>query len=109
MREYRLAEPTVRQLMRQTLWAEQMVQHKNNERIKADDYIHVHIIPNENNELLKINYRVTGKNMEDSWRENLKEQKKYQIITPTHLLENIDKDKYKDLIEYIKTRYWNNT
>jgi hypothetical protein len=96
------------QLMRQTLWVEQMINNKNEEIIKADDYIHIHVIPNENKELLKINYHVTGKNMEDSWRENLKDPKKYQIITPMDLLKNIDKDKYKNLIEYIKTRYWNN-
>jgi hypothetical protein len=38
--------------MRQTLWAEQMIAHKDSETIKADHYIHVHVIPQENNELL---------------------------------------------------------
>ncbi|MDR2691843.1 MAG: hypothetical protein LBB73_06035 [Dysgonamonadaceae bacterium] len=36
------------QLMRQTLWAEQMIANKETETIKADDFIHVHIIPQEN-------------------------------------------------------------
>lgn len=40
------------QLMRQTLWAEQMVAHKNSETIVADDFIHIHVIPSENSELL---------------------------------------------------------
>jgi hypothetical protein len=97
------------QLMRQTLWAEQMINNRNKERIKAINFIHVHIIPNENKELLNINYQVTGKNMEESWIDSLKDKGKYRIITPTDLLKGIDKNKYHDLIKYIESRYWNNT
>ncbi len=46
------------QLMRQTLWAEQMVKHKNNEILKADDYIHAHVVSRGNKELLAINYSI---------------------------------------------------
>ena len=38
--------------MRQTLWSEQMIVHKNTETIKVDDYIHIHVIPSENKEYL---------------------------------------------------------
>lgn len=65
------------QLMRQTLWAEQMVSNKNEERIKADNYLHIHIIPDENDELLLKRYKVSGKGMEESWREMLSDQSKY--------------------------------
>ncbi|MCQ2606652.1 MAG: hypothetical protein MJ204_08995 [Bacteroidales bacterium] len=36
------------QLMRQTLWCEEMIKNKNIERIKADDFIHIHVIPKNN-------------------------------------------------------------
>jgi hypothetical protein len=94
------------QLMRQTLWTEQMLNHKDSERIKADNYIHVHIIPKENIDLLDKKYKITNKNMEESWRECLKFQNKYRIISPIEILKCIDKDKYSDLLEYLKERYW---
>ena len=46
------------QLMRQTLWAEQVVKHKESERIKADDFWHLHIVPPANDSLLACNYKV---------------------------------------------------
>ena len=39
------------QLMRQTLWAEQMIKNKDLETIKADNYLHIHVIPSENKDL----------------------------------------------------------
>ncbi len=94
------------QLMRQTLWAEQMVEHKRTETIKADDYIHIHVIPSENNELLNKHYLCSGKKMEQTWRSLISAQNKYVIIKPQTLLEPIDRTKYKDLLEYLKIRYW---
>jgi hypothetical protein len=35
-----------------------MIEYKNDERIKADYFIHVHIIPKENNDLLNKKYKV---------------------------------------------------
>lgn len=96
------------QLMRQTLWAEQMIKNKDYEKIKADNYVHVHVVPNDNKELLEIKYKVTGKNMKESWIENLKNKEKYKIITPMELINGIDKVKYSNLIEYITERYYNN-
>ena len=94
------------QLMRQTLWAEQMLEHKNSERIKADDYIHVHIIPNENNKLLNKKYKVSNKSMKEIWLDTLEDKEKYIVISPKDFIKNIDKNKYGDLLEYIKNRYW---
>lgn len=42
------------QLMRQTLWAEQMIQHKEEEDIKADHYLHIHVIPQADTDLLRV-------------------------------------------------------
>lgn len=94
------------QLMRQTLWAEQMVIHKNDETIKADNYLHVHVIPEGNTDLKYNTYKCSGKGMEETWRDHLVNQDKYCIIAPEKLLEGIDKNKYSDLITYLQTRYW---
>jgi hypothetical protein len=96
------------QLMRQTLWAEQMVKNKGTETIKADNYLHLHIIPSENKELLTKTYKCNGLDldMESTWRNHLKDDAKYIIISPEDFLQNIDKEKYKGLIDYLKVRYW---
>jgi hypothetical protein len=95
------------QLMRQTLWAEQMIANKEIKKIKADDFIHVDVIPQENDALLTYDYPASKKGMEETWRECLQVQEKYKIISPKDLLANIDKEKYKELIDYLLMRYWN--
>ena len=94
------------QLMRQTLWAEQMIANRNSEKISAEDFIHAHIIPQENSNLLNKKYPCSsGKNMETTWRECLQDQSKYKIISPKDLLAKIDPNKYADLKKYLKERY----
>ena len=106
------------QLMRQTLWAEQMidVNKKRNERIQADDYIHVHVIPSENHDLLKDDLSVNRRrkaysngtivgSMCEIWKSCLNDTSKYKIITPKFLLANIDKEKHKNLLDYLSVRY----
>jgi hypothetical protein len=95
------------QLMRQTLWAEQMIANKATETIKADDFIHVHIVPNGNKELLQYQYPVSEKGMLDTWQSCLSDKDKYKLIEPKNLLANIDKAKHKELIDYLSIRYWN--
>jgi hypothetical protein len=95
------------QLMRQTLWAEQMVNHKKTEMLKADNFLHLHIIPKENDDLLKKKYKCSGLDMETTWRKHLKDNTKYRIISPEVFLQNIDKEKYAELINYLAIRYWN--
>jgi len=90
------------QLMRQTLWAEQMIHHKNDESIKAEDYIHVHIIPKEHTKFLEN----SKKPLEKTWKDNLKDKEKYVIISPVDFIKNIDNNKYKNLLIYLKERYW---
>lgn len=95
------------QLMRQTLWAEQMVKNKKSETVKADNFLHLHIIPNANTELLGKKYKCSGIDMETTWRSLLKDQTKYKIIAPETLLMPIKVIReYSDLVEYLNIRYW---
>lgn len=94
------------QLMRQTLWAEQMIKNKGSETIKADDYIHIHVIPPENHDLLHKIYTCSKMDMEHTWRAQLKDQSKYQIIAPNDLLSSVDPQKYGLLLKYLQERYW---
>jgi hypothetical protein len=89
------------QLMRQTLWAEQMVAHNDTETIKADDYIHIHVIPTENVDLLKKVYPCSGLDMESTWRNHLKDQSKYKIFNPKAFLSPILSHPYHDLVQYL--------
>ncbi len=92
------------QLMRQTLWAEQMIKNYSTETIKANDYIHVHVVPKGNKELLDKIY-ISGKNMEDTWKDYIKDTSKYVLISPDDLLAELPK-KYEDLKDSLNKRYW---
>ena len=92
------------QLMRQTRWAENFVKLKE-EKLKADNYMHIHVIPSANKDLLDKKYSVSGMGMEETWRSMLTNQSKYIIVDPQKLLEPI-KDKYPELASYLKKRYW---
>lgn len=92
------------QLMRQTLWAEQMIKFCQQEIIKADDYIHIHVVPEDNTEL-RGNYKCSGKNMCDTWNEMLNEPSKYVLISPEKLMSNLPEE-YKDLVDSLRKRYW---
>ena len=95
------------QLMRQTLWAEQLIRNKDNETIKADNYLHVHIIPSENKDLLDKVYKCSQGNMELTWKSHLKDTSKYIIISPEKLLSNcLNDSKYTELEGYLRERYW---
>ena len=94
------------QLMRQTLWSEQLISHRITETIKADDFIHVHVIPGENGNLLHKAYPYSGKRMETTWRDCLNDQSKYVIVSPEELLKPVDRDRYNTLVDYLNTRYW---
>ena len=92
------------QLMRQTLWAENVVKHREVELLKADDYLHIHVVPNENKALLDKKY-LDEKGMEDTWRSMLTDQSKYIIVDPKTLFAPIA-GKYPDLARYLEKRYW---
>jgi hypothetical protein len=80
------------ELMRQTLLLEQMA--ANNE---IGDYLNIVVCPKENAEL----YHCCEK-----WKDNLKDGTKFKVIPPEDLLQNIDNQKYSDLIDYLRKRYW---
>lgn len=94
------------QLMRQTLWAEQMIEHKDTETTKADDYIHIHVIPADNKQLLNKKYPISSKSMEETWRDCLKDQSKYLIVEPKDLLAPVNDKKYANWLNYLEKRYW---
>lgn len=95
------------QLMRQTLWTEQIIINKEDEVIKADDYFHLHVIPRKNVDLLGKIYKVSGNNMENTWRGQLEDNRKYIIIDPKDFLSPLEGiEKYSELISYLNQRYW---
>lgn len=115
------------QLMRQTLWAEQVVKHKEGEALKADEVLHLHIIPKGNTnvvpkqllrELLskqgvagaeRLRSReISTKHLEDFWRNQLTEmyRDRYQIVDPKDLFASIEADLSQDYKEYLSKRYW---
>lgn len=95
------------QLMRQTLWAEQLVRNNKNEKIKADNYLHINVISSDNIDFLKKKYKCSQKDLETTWRSYLKDKTKYVIISPERLLSNsLNDSKYKDLKKYLTERYW---
>lgn len=95
------------QLMRQTLWAELVIKNKETECLKADDYWHIHVIPETNETLLFRKYKVSGREMEITWRNMLKNQSKYSLIDPEALFAPLSNTKeYSSLLDYLKVRYW---
>jgi hypothetical protein len=99
------------QLMRQTILSWKMA---NANEYGADDYIHLHIVPDENVEMLE---GVTSKGlqivgddslcMEFAWKSVLKDSSKYKRISPSNFIEPIKKEKdTKSLFQYLEKRYW---
>jgi len=94
------------QLMRQTLWVEEIINNSANETLKATNYIHLHVIPSKNRDLLQKQYKCSKKGMEETWRQHLNDPDKYLIITPENLLSKISHKTYGKLLNYLKNRYW---
>ena len=92
------------QLMRQTLWAENMVKHRDEELLKAEDYLHIHVVPMQNVALLGKKYKVSGKGMEATWRGMLANQDKYVVVDPQNFLVSVPG--YSALKSYLLVRYW---
>lgn len=61
------------QMMRQTLWADQMIAHRDEDLVQADDFVHVDVIPRGSEGL---------EGVEATWREMLTDQSKYVVTTP---------------------------
>ena len=95
------------QLMRQTLWAECICNNKEENVLPAEHFVHIHVCPKENEELLDKRYaEVTNKpSMEEAWREMLSDQSLYHLVDPKELLRPIAKS-YPELYNYLQERYW---
>ena len=94
------------QLMRQTLLGWKMVE---NGEYSCDEYVHLHIIPNKNKELLE---RVTspglsGETISDAWRNVLKDKDRYIVISPRDFISPVQAcPDTKSIIIYLRERYW---
>ena len=82
------------ELMRQTLLCEQL-KHKG----LANYFFHLNVIPEENTGLRKA--------VEKEYIHMLKDSSKFKIVDPKELLSPIEEQNlYPELIDYLKTRYW---
>lgn len=94
------------QLMRQSLLAWQMTARR---EYGAQDWVHVHVIPNDNKELreTKTSPRLPGKNITEAWKAVLKQPEKYVAIDPKQFLNPISKcPDTKAIMSYLEKRYW---
>lgn len=109
-----LAEPTrdlyyepFYQLMRQTLLGWLMVKIG---EYGCDEFIHVHVIPEENTKLLETVTApyLTGTSMSDAWKHLLTHPDAYSVISPDVFMQPIETcaDSHSILC-YLAKRYWN--
>lgn len=95
------------ELMRQTIWAERICLNKESELLGCDHFKHINVIPKENTNLLDFKYRVSGKNLLDTWQNSLKDESSYVMISPEELMRPISNCKqYSSLVNYLESRYW---
>lgn len=94
------------QLMRQTLLGWQMVNRK---EYGTNNWTHIHVIPNQNIELKEkiTSPNLQGNNIEEAWRNVLKEPNKYVSIDPKKFLSPVQECiDTKAFLNYLNTRYW---
>ena len=95
------------QLMRQTLLAHEMTKAND---YGATDYTHLFVVPSGNQDFLGVNVassRLEGSSLTETWSKLLKTPGKYIIIDPKEFLEpSIDCTDTKEIISYLKKRYW---
>lgn len=88
---------------RQTLLVEQIIAQKptcGTTTIEADDYVHLIVRPNENKDIISDIQRFRNERC-------LKNLNKVIDIDPQELLSPIKGNiNYKDLLDYLETRYW---
>ena len=95
------------QLMRQTLLGWKMTQAG---EYQCDEYLHIHVIPDENKELKgKITSpRLPGKNMSGAWKNVLKEPDRYKVISPKDFTKPVVVcPDTNTILAYLEKRYWN--
>ena len=89
------------ELMRQTLLVEKMV----NSGI-ANDFLHILVVPSENEDLLGNNYTFTNDDLQTTWRNCLSDQSKFKVIDSKHIRQVIENlPDYSKLTDYLNLRY----
>lgn len=94
------------QLMRQTLLGWLMVLEK---EYFCDEYIHIHVVPRENKELLE---RVTspylrGSSMSEAWKNVLRDKNRYVVVSPQAFVSPIQQcQDTQSILSYLQNRYW---
>ena len=83
------------ELVRQTLLVENII-WCNDMALPVDDYLHINVIPNGNEELRK---------EISAYAQGLKDVSKFIIIDPKQLMCPV-KDTHSDLYNYLNSRYW---
>lgn len=94
------------QLMRQTLLSWKMTKAQ---EYGCDEYMHIHVIPKENKELLDVNTSplLKGIGLEEAWKSVLKDPETYIIIDPQALLAPVTSlPETKSILTYLGGRYW---
>lgn len=93
------------QLMRQTLLAWQMVEHR---EFDASDWLHVHVVP-EANQALRVRGgaapNLIGDTMAAAWQSVLKQPERYRLITPTGLFAGVSGGRWTDWRSWPTDRY----
>jgi hypothetical protein len=91
------------QLMRQTLWAEQIVEKEKVLWCCVNDFIHVHVVPNGNEAMRGKDDLILNK-----WKnEIIKDSNKYKLIDPEELFKSLQGEECcKEHIDYLRKRYW---
>lgn len=94
------------QLMRQTILGWKLTENLDH---GCEDYLHLHVIPDEN---LELRMSITspglqGKDISDAWKKVLKRPDKYLCVSPKELLSPCinEKDTHSALV-YLEKRYW---
>lgn len=95
------------QLMRQTLLAHYMIKAK---EYGATDFMHLHIIPESNNELLSVNTaagKLIGNTLTETWSNLLKNPYKYIVMAPEKFLKPAANcPDTITIMNYLRERYW---
>lgn len=94
------------QLMRQTPLGWQMVTRK---EYDCEDWIHLHVIPDDNKELKNTitSPYLKGNNIEEAWKNVLVEPNRYISMDPKRLILPLkDCGDTKPFLTYLKKRYW---
>ena len=92
--------------MRQTLLVWKMVEAG---EYGCDEFLHVHVIPKGNKELLDVNTSplLEGDGLEETWKGVLKKPELYMAVDSEDLLAPVlDLGGTKPIIAYLKNRYW---